>query len=183
MCMWYWTLVFGTILYLKCYVSPVRRGWYLWIGAKPNAHSLRKSLCRTTDSVLAPYTNTQSLLVEFRFDAVSRLLRSILQSATRGSRNSTLSDPLVQRGKREKFRIVVASVKCWDLQILIKLLESTTREPVNAYDGGETSFIEPLPHSVLLPKWLRDGHVSKGAEVDVLQRDGLDVTWAEQTRA
>lgn len=48
--------------------------------------------------------------------------------------------------------------------------------PVNAYDGGESGFIEPLPHSVLPPKRLRDGHVSKGPKVDVLQRDGLDVT-------
>ncbi|TNN30180.1 hypothetical protein EYF80_059669 [Liparis tanakae] len=60
--------------------------------------SFRRSFCRSTDSLPGPYTSTQSLLVELRSDAVSRLLWLLPKPATRGSRYSTRSDPLERRG-------------------------------------------------------------------------------------
>lgn len=58
------------------------------------------SLCLSTDSLLAPYTSTQSLLVAFRLETVSRLLWLLPKPATRGSRKSTGSDPLEERQQR-----------------------------------------------------------------------------------
>lgn len=80
-------------------VSVCVGGWecYLWIGPELKIHLLRMSLClRTvsTDTLLEPDTRIQSLLLEFRLETVSKLLWLSPKPATRGSMNSTCSDPL-----------------------------------------------------------------------------------------
>lgn len=62
-------------------------------------HSLRRSFCLSTDTLLEAYTSTQSLLEELRLDAESRQSWLFPKPSTRGVRNSTCSDPL---GKERK---------------------------------------------------------------------------------
>lgn len=74
-------------------------------------HVLCMSLCLMTDSLLEPYTSTQSLLVAFRLDPVSRLLWLLPKPATKGSRNSTPSDPLQRRVTR--VQLLESRSKSW----------------------------------------------------------------------
>lgn len=72
---------------------------HLWMGGETKVHSLRRSFCLSTDTLLEAYTSTQSLLVELRLEAESRQSWLFPKPSTRGVRNSTCSDPL--EGKKE----------------------------------------------------------------------------------
>lgn len=70
------------------------------MGSELKVHVLRRSLCLITDSLLEPYTMTQSLWVAFRLETESRLLWLLPNPATNGSKNSTPSDPLRRQSKK-----------------------------------------------------------------------------------
>lgn len=91
------------------------------MGAELKVHSLCTSFCLSTDSLLEAYTSTQSLLVELRFETVSRLLWLLPKPATRGSKNSTCSDPLKRRWYSVDFYCCKLSKK----QVLNQLLLSS----------------------------------------------------------
>lgn len=85
----------------QCYASS-----HLCMGGEMKVHSLRRSLCLSTDTLPEVYTSTQSLLVELRLAAESRQSWLLPKPSTKGDRNSTCSDPLrkeeVERKKKEK---------------------------------------------------------------------------------
>lgn len=69
------------------------------MGGEMKVHSLRRSLCLSTDTLPEVYTSTQSLLVELRLAAESRQSWLLPKPSTRGDRNSKCSDPLRKKEK------------------------------------------------------------------------------------